>query len=98
MPSSSAGFVSCVWDRGEWRSTVVPGKEDEGVKFSDYFNASEPVKSVPSHRVLALLRGRKEGILRLAVVLPDEDGAAGPDRARAAHCRARRHRAEGPAG
>ena len=72
------GLRQLLWERGEWRSTVVPGKEDEGVKFSDYFNASERVKSVPSHRVLALLRGRKEGILRLAVVLPDEEGAAGP--------------------
>ena len=59
-------------------STVVPGKEKEGIKFSDYFSASEPLKSVPSHRVLALLRGRKEGFLRLAVVLPDEEGASGP--------------------
>jgi protein Tex len=72
------GLRQLVWERGEWRSTVMPGKEAEGVKFSDYFNASERVKSVPSHRVLALLRGRKEGILRLTVVLPDEEGAAGP--------------------
>ena len=72
------GLRQLVWERGEWRSTVIPGKEAEGVKFSDYFAASERVKSVPSHRVLALLRGRKEGILRLTVVLPDEEGAAGP--------------------
>ena len=72
------GLRQLVWERGEWRSTVVPGKETEGVKFSDYFSATERLKSVPSHRVLALLRGRKEGILRLAVVLPDEEGAAGP--------------------
>ena len=72
------GLRQLVWERGEWRSTVMPGKEAEGVKFSDYFGASERVKSVPSHRVLALLRGRKEGILRLTVVLPDEEGAAGP--------------------
>jgi uncharacterized protein len=72
------GLRQLVWERGEWRSTVVPGKETEGVKFSDYFNATERLKSVPSHRVLALLRGRKEAILRLAVVLPDEEGAGGP--------------------
>ena len=72
------GLRQLVWERGEWRSTVVPGKETEGVKFSDYFSATERLKSVPSHRVLALMRGRKEGILRLAVVLPDEEGAAGP--------------------
>ena len=72
------GLRQLVWERGEWRSTVVPGKEAEGVKFSDYFSASERVKNVPSHRALALLRGRKEGILRLTVALPDEEGAAGP--------------------
>src|SRR5918995_4423487 len=71
------GLRQLVWERGEWRSTVVPGKEAEGAKFSDYFTARERVRSVPSHRVLALLRGRKEGFLRLTVVLPDEEGTAG---------------------
>jgi uncharacterized protein len=72
------GLRQLVWDRGEWRSTVVPGKEAEGVKFSDYFSAAERLKNIPSHRVLALMRGRKEGILRLTVVLPDEDASGGP--------------------
>ena len=72
------GLRQLLWDRGEWRSTVVNGKEEEGAKFSDYFSASEPLKRLPSHRVLALFRGRHEGILRLAVVLPGEDSAAGP--------------------
>ena len=72
------GLRQLLWDRGEWKSTVVPGKEDEGAKFADYFGASEPVRNVPSHRALALLRGRKEGILRLAVVLPEETEAPGP--------------------
>ena len=70
-------FRTLVWERGEWTSTVVPGKEVEGVKYSDYFNASERVKDVPAHRVLALLRARKEGILRLSIDLPS-DGAPGP--------------------
>jgi uncharacterized protein len=71
-----------VWERGEWTSAVTPGKEAEGVKYSDYFSATEQVKTVPSHRVLALLRGRKEGFLRLAVGLPDEgvDGPSEPER------------------
>ncbi|MGE0041099.1 MAG: Tex family protein [Vicinamibacterales bacterium] len=70
------------WDRAEWRSTVVAGKEEEGVKFSDYFSASQPLKGMASHRVLALLRGRNEGVLRLAVALPDtgEDGPTEPER------------------
>ncbi|MDZ4136658.1 MAG: Tex-like N-terminal domain-containing protein, partial [Paracoccaceae bacterium] len=44
---------------------VVPGKEAEGAKFSDYFAHSEPWHSAPSHRVLAMLRGRNEGVLSL---------------------------------
>ena len=72
------GLRQLLWDRGEWASTVVDGKQDEGAKFSDYFSASEAVKRLPSHRVLALLRGRHEGILRLSIVLPEPEGAAGP--------------------
>jgi protein Tex len=73
------GLRQMVWERGEWRSTVVPGKEEEGVKFSDYFNTTEPLKHIPSHRALALLRGRTEGFLRLTVALSDADGAIGAD-------------------
>ena len=72
------GLRQLLWERGEWKSTVVPGKEEEGVKFSDYFNASEAVRHLPSHRILALLRGRKEGFLRLTVALPDETAPTGP--------------------
>ena len=60
------------------RYFVVTGKEEDGIKFSDYFHASEAVRRLPSHRILALLRGRKEGFLRLAVVLPDDATAGGP--------------------
>lgn len=67
-----------MWERAEWRSSVVPGKEAEGVKFSDYFASSEPVKSIPSHRTLALFRGRGEGILRLSVALPEIEAPVGP--------------------
>ena len=78
-----------LWDRGEWKSAVIAGKEEEGAKFSDYFSAAEPVRSVPSHRTLALLRGRNEGVLRLSVVLPEEDLPAGvrpePERRIATH-------------
>jgi len=72
------GLRQLLWDRAEWVSTVVPGKEDAGAKFSDYFKASEPVKNIPSHRALALFRGRKEEVLRLSVVLPEPEGATGP--------------------
>ena len=71
------GLRQMMWERGEWKSTVVPGKEEEGAKFSDYFSAAELVKNIPSHRALALLRGRNEGFLRLGIVLPAGDEPAG---------------------
>ena len=75
------GLRQLMWERGEWVSAVVPGKEDAGAKFSDYFSASELVKNVPSHRALALLRGRKEEFLRLSVVHPEPEGHVGPGEA-----------------
>jgi protein Tex len=59
----------------ELASRVVDGKQEEGAKFSDYFSAREPFRTIPSHRALALLRGRKDGFLRLAMVLPDDEEA-----------------------
>ena len=73
----AGGLRQWLWERGEWRSIVVDGKQEEGAKFSDYFDASEPLRTIPAHRVLALLRGRKEGILRLTVAIPDDDRGAG---------------------
>ena len=57
-------------------SRVVPGKEEEGAKYRDYFDASEPVSSLPSHRMLALLRGEKEGFLTLSLRPPKEEAQA----------------------
>jgi len=57
---------------GVVRSTVVAGKEDEGAKFRDYFAYSEAIRAIPSHRALALLRGRNEGMLQLALLLDTE--------------------------
>ena len=54
-----------VYETGTMRSSVVEGKEDEGAKFRDYFEFSEPFASLPSHRILALLRGEQEGVLSL---------------------------------
>jgi len=73
------GLREHVWESGAWQSAVIDGKQDEGAKFSDYFAASEPLKTIPSHRALALLRGRNEGILRLTIILPAAGGVtAGP--------------------
>lgn len=52
-------------------SKVVPGKENEGEKFRDYFEHHELVVKTPSHRALAMLRGRNEGVLSLSVILPE---------------------------
>ncbi|YCO03530.1 Tex family protein [Vibrio sp. VNB-15] len=51
----------------EMGARVVEGKEREGEKFKDYFNHNEPLSKVPSHRALAMLRGRNEGFLTLAM-------------------------------
>ncbi len=59
-------------DQGVVVSTVVAGKEAAGAKFRDYFDYKEPLGAVPSHRALALFRGRTEDILRLALKLPEE--------------------------
>ncbi|MCE1244073.1 Tex family protein [Oryzomicrobium sp.] len=68
-------------DHGVVVSTVVEGKENEGAKFRDYFDYSEPIAAVPSHRALALFRGRNEGVLqvvlKLDTELDDEKPAAG---------------------
>ncbi len=55
-------------------SKVIEGKEKGGAKFSDYFDYSEALSKVPSHRALALFRGRKEGVLSVSVREP-ENGA-----------------------
>ncbi|WP_447639743.1 MULTISPECIES: Tex family protein [Chitinophagaceae] len=53
---------------------VVPEKETEAIKYKDYFDFSEPISKVPSHRVLAILRGFLEGFLRVSIG-PDEENA-----------------------
>ena len=62
-----------VWACGRMTSTVIEGEEQRGSKFADYFDYSEPMNSVPSHRALALFRGRKEGVLRLKIMVPGQD-------------------------
>jgi len=51
---------------------VVPGKKNEGAKFSDYFEHDEVLKNTPSHRALAIFRGRNEGILSVSLKVGDE--------------------------
>jgi uncharacterized protein len=60
------------WHQGRLASQVDPKNRDSGSKFSDYFDYSEAISRIPSHRALALLRGRREGVLRLHLGMPDE--------------------------
>lgn len=59
-------------DKATLQSKVVSDKETEGIKFKDYFDYSEPVMKVPSHRALAVLRGFVEGTLRIAIAPAEE--------------------------
>ncbi|MFC9632978.1 Tex family protein [Streptomyces mirabilis] len=60
-----------MWVRGRLAAKVREGKEEAGAKFADYFDFAEPFKDLPSHRVLAMLRGEKEEVLDL-VLEPEE--------------------------
>ncbi|MCT6592143.1 RNA-binding transcriptional accessory protein [Pantoea dispersa] len=56
-----------LWKNAHLVARVVEGKEEEGAKFRDYFDHHEALSSVPSHRALAMFRGRNEGILQLSL-------------------------------
>ncbi|RMG20022.1 MAG: RNA-binding transcriptional accessory protein, partial [Bacteroidetes bacterium] len=58
------------------QSKVIKGKEEEGAKYKDYFDWSEPLSKVPSHRLLAMRRGEKELILSLTIGPEEEDAVA----------------------
>ena len=58
------------WSQGTFSSSVVSGKREDAGKFRDYFDWKEPVLKVPSHRVLAMLRGEKESILSIRISPP----------------------------
>ncbi|MFC5355025.1 Tex family protein [Azospirillum himalayense] len=73
-------------DKGVVTSKVIEEKRAEGAKFSDYFEFDEPWAKVPSHRALALFRGRTQGVLDIRLDLPVEEGQPHPaERTIAAH-------------
>ena len=59
--------------KGIIHSKVVKGKDAEGAKYRDYFDAQEPLAKAPSHRILALLRGEREGVLKLTLRPPEDE-------------------------
>jgi uncharacterized protein len=56
-----------------FKSKVIPEKESEGIKYKDYFDWQEPVRTAPSHRILAMRRGENEDFLILRVLPPEEE-------------------------
>ncbi|MEU4626754.1 Tex family protein [Actinoplanes sp. NPDC023801] len=63
-----------MWTRGRLVAKVRDGKQTDGAKFSDYFDFAEPYSKLPSHRILAMLRGEKEDVLDLTMEPhPEED-------------------------
>ena len=67
-----------LWEHAVLTATVVDGKRAEGQKYTDYFAYSEPVNKIPSHRALALFRGRNEGILDLTLDVPVLESSTHP--------------------
>ena len=66
------------WEKGELTATVINGQEKNGAKFKDYFEFSENINKIPSHRALALFRARNEGILRVKLTVPMQDDLESP--------------------
>ncbi len=62
--------------RGQFRTKVLTGKEEEGIKYKDYYDWQEPIATAPSHRILAMRRGEKEGFLILRANPPEEEALA----------------------
>jgi protein Tex len=60
-----------LWEHGVLKSTAAKNKKPTANKFSDYFNYAEPIKKIPSHRALALFRGRRESAIQFALTLPN---------------------------
>src|SRR5690606_4930925 len=62
-----------VYEKVEFKSTLISEKEESAQKYKDYFDWKEAVKTVASHRLLAMRRGEKEGLLKLELIVNEED-------------------------
>ncbi|VAW63195.1 Transcription accessory protein (S1 RNA-binding domain) [hydrothermal vent metagenome] len=67
-----------LWTEGVIESRVVEGRENEGAKFTDYFEYEEAIAKIPSHRALALFRGRNENILQMNLKIANEEERVSP--------------------
>jgi uncharacterized protein len=83
-PDLATSLRDRLWTQGRMVSRVKKGKESDGQKFADYFEFAQAPAGMPSHRVLALLRGEKDGVLELALTEADpaDDAALGAARSR----------------
>ena len=68
-----AQLRSLYLNKGVIKSTLISGKEEEGAKFKDYFDWSEPAATAPSHRILAMRRGETEGFLYFRLTPPESE-------------------------
>ncbi len=83
IADDKAARASCreIYERNaELSSEVIKGKEEVGAKFKDYFKWSEPLASAPSHRVLAIRRGEKEGVLFFRISVKEDEAFSRLDR------------------
>ncbi len=69
-PTARAEIRKLFWSQGTFSSRVVSGKDSDAANYRDYFMWAEPVADVPSHRVLAMLRGEREGLLSIHIAPP----------------------------
>ncbi len=81
-----------MWEKARLVSKVMEGKQDSGAKFSDYFDAAEPIAKVPSHRALAMFRGQKEEILALNLAIDEPEDRKALNEAERIDCGEIRHR------
>ena len=68
MPVLVGALRDWLWDGALIRAMVIDGKQNEAAKYRDYFDHAEPIKAIPSHRLLALMRARNEGFLDLELM------------------------------
>jgi len=73
IPELTGSLREFFWSNADLSSSVVKTKKEEGAKFSDYFEYSENIKKIPSHRALALFRGNNDSVLRLHLDLPETE-------------------------
>ncbi len=68
MPVLVGALRDWLWEGALIRAKVIDGKQNEAAKYRDYFDHAEPIKAIPSHRLLALMRARNEGFLDLELM------------------------------